>query len=103
MFPMFDETSMPSQWATEMSNDSNKYHREESDSRLLVSECLKCGQAARLLGVTESTIRKWVHEGFIPHIKIGRAVRFDPRDLSRWLETLRKPGRSNRIPEIDLI
>lgn len=43
-------------------------------------------EAARYLAVSVSTIYGWVWQRRIPFVKIGRAVRFDPRDLETFIE-----------------
>jgi excisionase family DNA binding protein len=48
-------------------------------------------QVANLLGMKESTIRKWRYQGLIPQIKLGRAARFNIRALSPWVKNLVKP------------
>jgi excisionase family DNA binding protein len=53
-------------------------------------------QVAEVLGVKLSTIYQWTHEGYIPHVKIGRLVRFDLRVIERWLEKLTKTGRTTK-------
>lgn len=40
---------------------------------------------AAYLNVKESTIRYWVHIGYIPHIKFRGAVRFREADIVEWL------------------
>jgi excisionase family DNA binding protein len=42
--------------------------------------------AAQYLAVSVSTVYGWVWQRRIPFIKIGRAVRFDPRDLEAFIE-----------------
>lgn len=43
-------------------------------------------QAARYLAVSVSTLYGWVWQRRIPFVKIGRALRFDPHDLSAFIE-----------------
>lgn len=39
-------------------------------------------EAAAILGIKPNTLRKWVADGWVPCVKVGRrAVRFRPRDL----------------------
>jgi excisionase family DNA binding protein len=46
--------------------------------------------AAAYLGVTVGTLRSMVHRGTVPHLRYGpRQVRFDRRDLDRWLDERR--------------
>ena len=47
---------------------------------------------AEYLGVKESTIRYWVHIGYIPHIKFTGAVRFDLAVINEWLVGRQKGG-----------
>jgi excisionase family DNA binding protein len=43
-------------------------------------------QIAGMLGITERHVRRLVAERRIPFAKVGRFVRFDPRDIERWVE-----------------
>lgn len=49
-------------------------------------------EIAEYLGVKESTIRYWVHIGYIPHIKFPGAVRFDFAVINEWLVGRQKGG-----------
>lgn len=61
-------------------------------------------QIAEKLGVAVSTIYQWTHTGFIPHIKLGRFVRFRESDINKWLNSRVHKGRSTyRIPVDDLL
>ncbi len=40
---------------------------------------------AERLGCSERHIRRLCHERRIPFMKVGRLVRFDPRDIDAWL------------------
>lgn len=56
---------------------------------------------AEALGVTERHIRRLVAERRIPFVKVGYFVRFDPREVARWLdahrvEVLTPRGRTRR-------
>jgi excisionase family DNA binding protein len=61
---------------------------------------LDTAEIAEQLGMSVSTIRKWVHFGFIPHIKLGRAVRFREKDIETWIEERTEKGRASLAPEI---
>jgi excisionase family DNA binding protein len=54
---------------------------------------LNIQEIAEYLGVRESTIYKWTHEGYIPHIKIGKFLRFKIRDIDKWIDKKAKNGR----------
>jgi len=43
--------------------------------------------AAKMLGVCDKSLWNATKRGEIPAIKLGRSVRYDPRDLTRWIET----------------
>lgn len=43
------------------------------------------------LGVTERFVRRLVAERRVPFVKLGKFVRFDPRDIESWLEEARVP------------
>ena len=50
--------------------------------RLLVTS----SQAAKLLSISERTLFSLAVSGEIPRIRIGRAVRYSPDDLQRWID-----------------
>jgi len=56
-------------------------------------------EIADCLGVKPSTIYQWTHQGFIPHIKLGRLLRFKEKDVGIWLEKRTAQGRIRRIPK----
>jgi excisionase family DNA binding protein len=66
-----------------------------------VERLLDTATVADMLGMSISTIRKWVHYGFIPHVKLGRAARFRQQDIETWLNERTDPGRSTLAPEIE--
>ena len=43
-------------------------------------------EAAQYTGVSVTTLYKWVSQRKIPHIKIGRLVKFDPVALDEWIK-----------------
>ena len=49
---------------------------------------------AERLGVPESWVRESARSGAIPHVRLGRYVRFDLDDVERWIEDCKRPGRS---------
>lgn len=50
-------------------------------AQLLVNE----RQAAQLLGLSPSTLYLRRKSGDLPHIQVGRAVRYDPHALEEWV------------------
>ena len=61
-----------------------------------MDKLLTVQEIAALLGVAESTIYQWTHQGFIPHVKIGRFVRFRQRQIEKWVEEKSVQGRGTR-------
>lgn len=49
-------------------------------------------EAAKVLGVCEKTLWSIANRGEIPVVRIGRSVRYDPRDLARWVEANKSPA-----------
>lgn len=45
---------------------------------------------AQRLGTTERHIRRLVNESRIPYVKVGGLVRFDQRDIEKWIARNRK-------------
>jgi excisionase family DNA binding protein len=43
-------------------------------------------QAARRLGVGVPTLYRWIGERRVPVVRLGRAVRFSPAALDRYVE-----------------
>ncbi|HET6873677.1 MAG TPA: helix-turn-helix domain-containing protein [Acidimicrobiales bacterium] len=59
---------------------------------------LTIDQLAEHLGTSRRHIRRLVDERRIPFLKVGRFIRFDPDEVSQWLdqarhEAVRRPGR----------
>ena len=54
---------------------------------------LRAGEVAERLGVPESWVRESARSGAIPHVRLGRYIRFDLADVERWLEDCKRPGR----------
>lgn len=50
---------------------------------------------SRAIGVKSKTVYSWVHTRQIPHVKVGRLVKFDPKDVEEWID-----GRKVKSQEI---
>jgi excisionase family DNA binding protein len=48
-------------------------------------------RAAKALGISERSLWTLTRRGAIPHVKLGRSVRYSPRALQDWVD-----GRSGR-------
>lgn len=60
-------------------------------------------QIAAKLGIKLSTVYQWTHQGFIPHIKLGKLVRFREPDIVKWLEGRAHAGRKTRKLELEQV
>ena len=49
-------------------------------------------QVSEILQVKVSTIYQWTHQWFIPHIKVGRFVRFNETEILKWLSRNERKG-----------
>ena len=61
----------------------NENNTSIEDSRRLLS----IGQLSQQLGVSVKTLYGWVYLRQIPYVKMGRLVKFDARDIEKWIET----------------
>ena len=61
---------------------------------------LNVTEVAQLIGVQPSTIYQWTHLGFIPHVKVGKLVRFKPDAVMKWIDATETGGRKNRKYDI---
>ena len=57
---------------------------EFGDSGL--SQVMGNDEAADYVGCEPGTLRVWVSKRVVPHLKIGRLVRFRRKDLDKWLD-----------------
>lgn len=51
-----------------------------------VEQLLTLPELARLLQLSETTVRRLVGARRLPCVRLGRQLRFQPGDVSRWLE-----------------
>ena len=66
-------------------------------------------ETAQYLGQSDSTTWRWAWDGYLPCIKLGRDTGkerrrytyvFDLDEVDAWLEGQKRPGRTDRVPEI---
>lgn len=48
---------------------------------------LNIKEIAAALGVSTATVNKWKKGEGLPHIKVGKSVRFREADVRAWLDT----------------
>ena len=54
---------------------------------------LRANEAARTLALSERKLWELTNRGEIRSVRIGRAVRYDPKDLLAWIETSKNARR----------
>ena len=52
---------------------------------LLAEPLLDANEAARLLKVPRSTLYELVRSRGLPHVRVGRALRFTRSDMGQWI------------------
>lgn len=51
---------------------------------------LSLDDVANFLGVSQKTVRRWMLSKRLPHVRLGRVVRFRQDELLRWIEARRE-------------
>ena len=63
--------------------------KKEIENRLnnsnLDSPFLNKQQACHYLGISNNTLDSWIKKG-LPHIRVGKTIRFDKAEINRWLQ-----------------
>jgi excisionase family DNA binding protein len=60
---------------------------------------LSTHEVAHALGVSERLVKKLIHAGSLPSLKVGRLRRIDAGDLRAWIEGQRAAGRPGGLEE----
>ena len=66
-------------------NDSGD---QQDAARLLITS----PEAAKLMTISERTLFTLRKEGDLPYVRIGRSIRYDPRDIGVWIERHKSVG-----------
>jgi excisionase family DNA binding protein len=66
-------------------NGSNPMNRR----RALPSSLLDIAEVAQWLGVEQGFVRRLIAQRRIPFVKIGKFVRFDPDEITVWIDNRR--------------
>ncbi len=69
---------------------------ERSNAEAVV--LLDVAALAERLGVTSRFVRRLVSERRVPFLKIGKFVRFDPREIDMWVDERRQPAANSEQP-----
>ena len=73
---------------------------EANESRL--RRLLTVDEVASQLQVKPRTVYHWVHERYIPSIKLGALIRFDQASVATWVKKRETAGRISRRLEVDI-
>ena len=77
-------------WVSPLTAKDDAVRRSNTKSRSETSvEWLGIPELAQMLGVSEDFIRSQVQQRKIPYYKVGKLIRFDPREITQWLSGLR--------------
>ena len=49
-------------------------------------------ELAEHLGTSQRHLRRLIAERRIPYVKVGRLIRFDPDEITQWLDRGRRPA-----------
>ena len=63
-----------------------------NETRTPIRLLLSPQEAARALGVSERTLWSLKASGEIPHVRLGRCVRYPVADLQRWIDEHKNGG-----------
>jgi excisionase family DNA binding protein len=74
----------------------------ETENGRTLHRLLTVDEVGDWLQVKPRTIYQWVHEGYIPTIKLGALVRFDQASIVAWLRKRETPGRASKRLEADI-
>ena len=69
-------------WAENVSQTTTN----DANNGIIGRRLLNVGEAAQYLGISVDTLHKWVQLRAIPHVKAGRALRFDLVALNRYID-----------------
>lgn len=70
----------------------------EGFDEIVMKQYLDIATLAGRLQVRRSTLYAWAERGSIPHLKLGRLLRFDPDEIETWLKSHRREPFSTEIP-----
>lgn len=63
----------------------------------MTERLLDAREVADWLGVPVSWVRESTRSGAMPCVELGRYRRYERREVERWLEGCKTPGRSIRL------
>lgn len=55
---------------------------------------IRVNEAAKILDIPQEQLYSYVRRGLLPHVRVGRVIRFDPIQLEEFIE---RGGTKNEI------
>ena len=52
-------------------------------------------ELSKYLNLSTQTVYEWICQKKIPYIKMGRLVRFDQREIDKWVQTQKVESHAN--------
>ena len=72
--------------AEESHETTDDSERPEPNGALFENQrFFKIDELAQYLNVTPRSIQRWQSRGEIPFVKLGRALRFDRKEIEKWV------------------
>lgn len=56
-------------------------------------DLIRPDELAKALKVSHGTVYAWIERGTIPFVELGKSKRFEPEEVSKWLESKRRAAR----------
>jgi len=57
-----------------------------STTQPTIEPLLRPADAAKLLAISERTLWRMTNQRLVPHVRLGRSVRYDPAKLREWID-----------------
>ena len=74
----------------------------DCEGLIVMDKLLTIEQVADFLQVKQSTIYAWIHQQYIPYVKVGRLVRFQKSRVEKWLEDRERGGRLSKRVKVKI-
>jgi excisionase family DNA binding protein len=74
----------------------------QDSNTIPANRLMTVGDVAARLQVKPRTVYQWVHEQYIPSIKLGALIRFDQASIATWVKKRETVGRITRRLQVDV-
>lgn len=86
MFWKFIQDSLYQKFSKHRDNPQTELHIFTFYWRIIM-KLINTTELSRILNVSEKTLYHWAQQRKIPCVRLGRLVRFNTDDITKWLET----------------